>query len=425
MANKIFIGLFVILFAASGCLGYFTYHLSDQLNVLNNEQKAFEQNTANKFAAVHTDITNLSANLTAFETDTGNRFTNVQGQITDLNSQFTGYQAKTDTRLNTAESNIKSISANLSDLQKRFSAVTMDVRGLYDNVVKSICMIISEYPQSSGYGQGSGFIYSADGYVVTCWHVITGASNILVKLHDGSLVSASIVGSDKYSDIAVLRLRNVSNLTPLTLADSGTLTGGEPVMAIGNPLGIFESVTYGIVSQTKAMQGADEFTWAVSNLIQIDAPVNPGNSGGPLINNKGQVVGIANIAYSEYQGIAWAISSNKIKRVAQAIINYGSFIDATLPGCFTMDDMSPDQAFTMGLSSCFGIWIKSVQCVGELLKDDVIIAVDGMQIKDTAGLFCYIGEFKSVDDTITLTIIRNHVQRNVQVTLQTGWVFTD
>jgi S1-C subfamily serine protease len=416
MVNKIFIGLFVVLFAACGCFGYYTYQLNDQLNTLNKEQQAFEQNTANNFVSVHNDIAELNTNLTTFQANTESKFTGVQNKITDLNSQFGAYKADTDTRLGTLQTNIDDTNLKLDDLAASFSETAMNVRALYENVVKGVCMVVSDT------GQGSGFIFNSQGYVVTCNHVVEGASIIIVKLHDGRIIHATFVGSDEYADIAVLRLYGVSDLTPLDLANSRALTGGEPVMVVGNPLGIFESVTYGVVSQVDSIVGVTGFTWLVSNLIQFDAPANPGNSGGPVINKDGQVIGITAYSDRSYEGIHFAISSNRIKRVAQAIINSGSFTDATLPGHWVAQDLTPDQAYLMGLSTSFGVWIQSASGAVDLLADDVIVGINGVLIKDEGRLFAYIGEFSSPGDTVTLMVIRDHVQISVEVNLVAGFI---
>lgn len=416
MINKIFIGLFVVLFTACGCFGYYTYQLNGQLNTLNNAQKAFEQDTANNFLTVHNDISELNTNLTTFQANTANKFTGIQNQITDLDSRFGAYKADTETRLGTLQTNIDDTNLKLDDLKESFSEVAMNVRALYENAVKGVCMVVTDT------GQGSGFIFNAAGYVVTCNHVVDDASTILVKLHDGRVINATLVGGDMYADIAVLKLMDISNLTPLALADSGDLTGGEPVMVVGNPLGIFETVNYGVVSQVDAMIGVIGFDWLVSNLIQIDAPINPGNSGGPAINKDGQVIGITAYSDTTYEGIHFAISSNRIKRIAQAIISSGLFLDATLPGLWIAQDLTPVRAFLMGLTTSFGVWIQSTSGTGDLQADDIIVGINGVSIKDEGGLFGYIGEFSSPGDTVTLMVIRNHVQITVAVNLIMGFI---
>ncbi len=416
MTNKILIGLLAFLFAVSCVLGGFSFYLNSQINTLSDDQKAFKADTTNKFTAMQTDITNLDTDLNTFKTDTANKFTDVQNDITTLDSKFTAYKTETDNRLNTVESNVNDINTDLTDLAAQFAASTMNVRQVYDDVIGGVCYI------TGNIASGSGFVYSADGYIVTCWHVIDGQSYIDVIFHDGTTAKATVVGSDKYSDVAVIKVTGLSNLKPLTLADSGAAACGEPVMVIGNPLGIFESATYGIISRTKGMEYSSHGWW-VSNLIQFDAPANPGNSGGPVFNSKGQVVGIVSMGYS-YSDISFAIASNKIARMVQAIIDHGSFTNATLPGSWSLDNLTPEIVLQRGLHSSFGIIFLRATNMGQVQVNDIAIAVDGITIKDYADLFSYIGEFKKVGDTITLTLIRGSgTEIEASLTLVEGWVF--
>ncbi|MGD0780276.1 MAG: trypsin-like peptidase domain-containing protein [Dehalococcoidales bacterium] len=423
----IFSCLIAILFLMVGGLGYSSFYLNSKIDTLSDEQKAFETDTTNKFTVVQDNISKLDSSLNAFKTDTANKFTSVQNDITILGSNITTLDAKlatfkgeTTEHLTTIDSNVNNLNTKLADLATKFAESTVNVRGVYDEAIKSVCLI------TDGSTLGSGFIYSADGYIITCWHVIRNMYYIDVVLHDGSVARAKVIGSDKYSDVAVLQLTGKSGLKPLNLADSDALFCGESVMVIGNPLGIFESVTYGIISRTRAMIDVSGFSWLVSNLIQIDAPTNPGNSGGPVVNNKGQVVGIAAYTNSSGEGIHYAISSNKIDRVARAIIDEGSFTNATLPGKWTLDDITPDNAINKGIFSCFGAIFTMAQDIEGVQVNDVAIAVDGIAIKETADLFSYIAEFKSVDDTITLTVIKsNYVVVDVTLTLVEGWVFLE
>jgi S1-C subfamily serine protease len=164
-------------------------------------------------------------------------------------------------------------------------------------------------------------------------------------------------------------------------------------------------------------------SWWFSNLIQYDTAQNPGNSGGPVINGHGQVIGIA--AYSSSgEGIHYAIASNKINRVAQAIIEDGTYTDATLPGDWNLNDLTPNDAITKGLDTAFGVIFATAKDMGELRANDIAIAVDGITIKDMADLFSYIAEYKSVGDTITLTVINSfHAIIEVPLELVQGWVF--
>lgn len=167
---------------------------------------------------------------------------------------------------------------------------------------------------------GSGVIFSEDGYVVTNYHVIQSSENIIAKVGDSEM-AASIIGFDQNSDIAILKLESSSLLQPISIGSSENLQIGDEVLAIGNPYGIGISVSSGIISAT-----GREYGNPYLNLIQTDAAINPGNSGGALINNKGNLIGINTKIFSKtgaYQGLGFAIPSEKVVQIASEIIKFG------------------------------------------------------------------------------------------------------
>ena len=168
---------------------------------------------------------------------------------------------------------------------------------------------------------GSGVIFSQDGYIVTNTHIISGKKLIKVKLHNGEEFDANLIGADVNADIAVLKINSNSLLKPVNVSNSDDLKIGDKVLAIGNPYGIGISVSSGIISATGRDYGNPYL-----NLIQTDAPINPGNSGGALINEQGNLIGINTKIFSKtgaYQGISFAIPSEKITKIASEIIQYG------------------------------------------------------------------------------------------------------
>jgi putative serine protease PepD len=425
VSKKVLIWLFSIFLAICVGLLSFSVYLYFQVSFLHDDFTAFKTDTTNKLTTLQSDLSNLNTNFQTFKTDTTNKLTNLQSdvvnlnsRVTTLNSTFTTFQTAATEHFSAVDSNITGLDTRLTDLANKFAESTVSVRQIYDDVINGVCMI------TDGMSLGSGFVYSSDGYVITCWHVISNMAHVDVLLHDGRSVRARVIGSDQYSDIAVLKLPIQAGLHPLNLANSDTVASGQPVMVVGNPLGIFESVTYGIVSRNKGMINPQGWTWYVANLIQFDAPANPGNSGGPVFNGHGQVIGIAAYGESPESGIAWAISSSKISRVAQAIIADGTFTDATLPGHWNVEDLTPENAILRGLDSAFGVVFTTATDMGDLRANDIAIAVDGFTIKDSADLFSYIAEYKSVGDTITLTVINSfHNIVEVELTLEQGWVF--
>ena len=415
--NKVFIGLIAFLVVVSGGLAFWSSGLNGKINTLNDDTLAFKADTSSQFSVTNSSIAGVGSELSSFKTDTTNKFTGVESDITSLDTNLSNFKTSTTNQLNTVQSSIAGLDTDLTSLTAQYDESTMNVRRVYDDVIGSVCRIVGDI------SSGSGFIYGEDGYIVTCWHVVDGQSYLDVILHDGTCKRATVVGSDRYSDVAVIKISGVSNLQPLPLADSGTLVVGEPVIVVGNPLGIFETVTYGVVSRTRYYDTFPGENWRITNLIQFDAPANPGNSGGPVFNKEGQVIGIASWVYT-YRDMSYAVSSNKIKRVAEAIINHGFFTNATLPGEWTIDDLTAEEALQMGLDNIFGVKFYSATNVGQVQANDVVIAVDGTEVRDKADLFSYIAEFKSVGDTITLTVIRNGVEAEADVILEEGWIFS-
>ena len=194
-----------------------------------------------------------------------------------------------------------------------------------DKSIASVVTIFSyggsSFRSSRSNGIGSGVIFSDDGYIVTNLHVVSQNKKIAIKLNNGNQYDAKIIGADRNSDIAVLKILPTETLDPIIFADSKNLKIGDKVLAIGNPYGIGISVSSGIISATGRDYGNPYL-----ELIQTDAAINPGNSGGALINEKGNLIGINTKIFSKtgaYQGIGFAIPSEKVIQIASEIIQYG------------------------------------------------------------------------------------------------------
>ncbi len=407
----------VILVGACAGLAAWASSLGGQINTLNDDTLAFMADTADQFSVTDDSIAGVGSELTAFRSETADEFDGVQGDITSLDTNLNSFKSATNQQIGTLNNSVDSLDSNLMDLGTQVDESTMNVRQVYDSVINGVCKIYGDTVT------GSGFIYNSDGYIVTCWHVIDGQNNIYVMLHDGSLIKATVIGSDRYSDVAVIKIPGNSGMTPLPVADSGAIVAGEPLIVVGNPLGIFEAITYGVVSRTNYAAAFPGENWMITNLIQYDAPSNPGNSGGPVFNKEGQVIGIVSWGYSANNDMSYAVSSNKIKKVAAAIINDGAFTNAHLPGTWIIDDLTPSRVVQYNLDSIFGVLFLTAIGVGDIQEDDVAVAVDGVSIRDIADLFSYIAEFKSVGDTMTLTVIRNGTEIEVDVVLEEGWIF--
>lgn len=292
------------------------------------------------------------------------------------------------------------------------------------NVSKSVVSIQTQI--SNGTAQGSGAILDKDGNIVTNNHVVSGAQRIVVTLDNGDIYEAKIVGTDTTTDLAVIKLENPpSDLTPVTFADSDNLTAGEPIMAIGNPLGYNDTVTTGIVSAlNRPVSVMDENnTTIVTNAVQIDAAINPGNSGGPTFNAAGQVIGInssiASMASSSDSagsiGIGFAIPSNLVKRVTDEIIKDGKVQHVALGVTIQSTTVEAD-GVTRG-----GALVKSVVSGGPaadagVKTGDVIVGYNGHAVSNNYSLLGFV-RAAALGSTAKLTIVRDGKTIEVDVKL--------
>lgn len=316
------------------------------------------------------------------------------------------------------------------------------LENLYNQVNPGVVNIQDFVQSSQGLGQaaGSGFILDNDGHILTNNHVIADATDISVTFFDGTASTATVVGADPDSDLAVLKVQSIPKGThPLPLGDSSKVKVGEWVIAIGNPFAIGTSMSQGIVSAVgRVISGLTQFS--IPEVIQTDAAINPGNSGGPLLNLSGEVIGVnAQIASNSStspsnSGVGFAIPSNIVKRVAPSLITKGSmqwpwlgveggslnlltmqanhlstqqgaYIQAITPG-------SPaEQAGLHGATSTVDMNGITVPVGG-----DVVIAADGTPIRNFSDLLAEISQ-KNPGDQIQLTILRNGQQQQVTVKL--------
>jgi S1-C subfamily serine protease len=269
---------------------------------------------------------------------------------------------------------------------------------------------------------GSGFVFDAEGHILAPQHVVEGQNLIYIISADGHTSPANIIGTCEYSDIAVLK--HSLSLPALTLADSTKVNVGEPVVVIGNPLELPGTVTSGIVSQTNRTAEVlyDSKTRGVANLIQLDAAVNFGNSGSPLLNSKGEVIGmiIARIDPSVGEGAYFAVSSNKLQRVTRSLIEQGSFNYPWLG--VEISNLTPETAIARNLETVNGALVKTVMSAtpaeaAGIKVDDIIVAINGTSFQDVADLICYLGEYVSPGDEVTLTLIRNGVKIELPLTV--------
>ena len=299
-------------------------------------------------------------------------------------------------------------------------------------VSPSVVVITTEqvvYSQWSWYGQsqvesgaGSGVIISSDGYILTCDHVVNGASNITVTIGDQDY-TATIVGEDSTSDIAVIKI-DATGLTPATIGDSDSLAVGENVLAVGNPLGeLGGTVTSGIVSalnRSVTIQGTSSTN--TMSLIQMDASVSPGNSGGGLFNMNGELIGVVNAksSSSDAEGLGFAIPINDAIKVAQDLLENGYVTGRPYMGITYIAVTDAQTAAQLGVNA-YGVYVVDVVQGGPadkagLKAGDRIVSVDGSEVaqKDDLGTII---QNHSAGDTLSITVARDGQMQTVSLTL--------
>ncbi|HET8843299.1 MAG TPA: trypsin-like peptidase domain-containing protein [Ktedonobacteraceae bacterium] len=279
-----------------------------------------------------------------------------------------------------------------------------------------------------GNSVGSGVIIDQQGDIVTNNHVISGGQKFQVVLFDGSVLSAQLVGADPPDDLAVIKITPPKRLYSMPIGDSSQLAVGDDVLAIGNPLGITQTVTGGIVSALGRTVPEGQGNAVIIDAVQTDAAINPGNSGGALVNMQGQLVGIPTLVPVDPEfktpanGVGFAIPANRVKFIVPQLIQNGKITHSGRPAIgatvATVDSLVAEQA---GLSVDQGALIVSVEANGPaatagLKRGDVIVRVDNLTIENTTDLTDALVT-KNPGDTVTLGIVRGDQQMQVRLKL--------
>lgn len=338
---------------------------------------------------------------------------------TSLNQKIDNLQKQITNNRNT-QSAIAGAAAAPGDLLSPSQVYAANV----DSVVAISSTIIqanSFYGTTEGTATGSGFILTEDGYVITNCHVVEGATAVSVITHDGSEYPATIVGSDATNDIAVLKVE-ATGLPAVTVGSSDNLIIGDMVVAIGNPLGELTSTqTVGYVSGKDRDVSTDG---SLISMIQTDAAINSGNSGGPLFNMYGEVVGVTTAKYSgtsgsgaTIEGIGFAIPIDDVKGIITDLIDYG-YVTGAYMG-ITVSNTDEESAAMFGLP--VGAYVMSVEAGGSadragIQPKDIIIDLGGQEVKGITTLTRALRKFKA-GDTTTVTIIRSGGQMELEITL--------
>jgi len=323
---------------------------------------------------------------------------------------------------------------------------------IYARTVPSVVNIeaLNQQMSFTDTGRGSGFIYDRNGHIVTNAHVVNGANQIYVTFNDGFVASATLVAQDNYSDLAVLKVDvSVDRLLPLTLADSDFVQVGQRAIAIGNPWGLQGSMTAGIVSAVGRQLDSADLIDANSlpgfqnpRIIQIDATLSPGNSGGPLLNSNGLVIGVntaIRTTSGNFEGVGFSVPSNTIRRVVPDLISLGA-VDYSWLGINTIASdfgvaafaealnlpvqagvlvtgVTPDSpADNAGLRG--GTTTQTVRDIPICAGGDIIVAVNGQFIHNMDELVNYLIIKTKPNDTIELMVVRGEQTLNIAVTLE-------
>ncbi len=276
---------------------------------------------------------------------------------------------------------------------------------------------------------GSGFVFDDLGHIITNAHVVESASSVTITFLDGSQYNAQIIGSDKFTDIAVIKVEEKPRyLHPLQMGDSSTLKVGEQVAAIGNPFGLSGSMTSGIVSQIGRLLPSQDTGFSIPNVIQTDAAINPGNSGGPLLNMAGKVMGINTAIQSgtgQSAGIGFAVPSNTILKVVPVLIEKGKYSHPWIG--ISGKDIDPELAKVRDLDQSKGFLIitvvpgspaeiaglkgvSEIKIIGDKeypADGDIIISVDGKEVRKISDILIHLQEEKSVGDEMILGVLRD------------------
>jgi S1-C subfamily serine protease len=293
-------------------------------------------------------------------------------------------------------------------------------------------------------GTGSGFVYDTEGHIVTNYHVVENAEDLLVTMSDGQTYEAEVVGSDATNDLAVLRVVGAEELPePLTIGDSDSLQVGQFVLAIGNPFGLEQTLTTGVVSALGRVIESPEDNRFIGEAIQTDAAINPGNSGGPLLDLSGRVIGVNSQIISSSgtsSGVGFAVSASTVQRVVPELISQGHYshpwlgvqllsltsanrtalekAGATVPvdsGVLVLEAVAGGPADKAGILG--GTRVVRIGNYQVPVDGDIIVAINGQPLADSQDLTVYLESETTVGDTVELTVVRGGQEQAVEVVL--------
>jgi S1-C subfamily serine protease len=406
-------------------------------------------------------LTQLFARPEAAQNNNNNLSPSSNQQNSGSSSSINDKTAET-ARTSSAVSPLKVINSNTTVIDNNsndtanasalLNAQTIVLNQIFNNVKDSVVQITSKVNtvvpniiingnplQSQSTRLGSGFVQdAAKGLIITNNHVIAGSRTVDVTFADGNTYSAKVIGADSFSDLAVLQITDnfsKEHLVSLQLANSSQLKVGQQIVAIGNPFGLSDTMTSGIISQVGRLLPNQEMGFSIPDVIQTDAALNPGNSGGPMLDLQGHVIGVNSAISSQtgdFAGIGFAIPSNTVARVVPYLIRDGNYDHPWLG--IAGGNLTPDLAQQLGLPRDFtGVVVASVtpgspadkagimgriQDRNNAAAGDIITSIDGHNIKRMEDIISYIEVQRSVGDKILVTVYHNGQPHDLTVTLQ-------
>ena len=388
------------------------------------------------FEAAQPSPTGYSSSIASLQSQVGS----AQSQITSLQNQIGSVQLANQAlqaelaAMSAHENSSAGLSAAKIYSTAKASVVT--VQGDEVTVIQTFFGPVTSI--STILGSGFAVSYGGSPYIVTNFHVVNGVSNLTVTFSNGNSYAAKVVGSDAYSDMAVISLTApASEFVPLILASPAQEAAvGDAVYAIGNPFGLSGSMTYGIVSQTGRTITESTSNVSIPDIIQFSAPINPGNSGGPLLDSNGIVVGMTTAVVTNSQGLGFAIPSDTILRELPSLVSSGSYRLHPYLGISGVD-MSYQLALAAKTNVTYGVLVEQVTAgspaavagiragsstvsiggTSYLVGGDVIVSVNGTKVLNQDGLAAYMEENATAGQRIQLGLIRSGVPTTAAVTL--------
>jgi len=330
-----------------------------------------------------------------------------------------------------------SLGEEIAEYEQSLSLIEIFKRS-ESGVVSILVTKLSDHGET--HGVGSGFVFDKAGNIITNNHVVENAEKISVTFVDGRSYRAEIVGTDLYADLAVIKVNvEKGKPNPLPMGDSSKLKVGEQISAIGNPFGLSGSMTSGIVSQLGRTLPAQGTGFSIPEIIQTDAALNPGSSGGPLLNMKGEVVGITTAIYSnggEFSGVGFSIPSNLAQKIVPILIKDGEYLHPWIG--ITSLNIFPDLADILNLEDAKGILVMTVvkdspadkaglrgsshttvkDGIEYRIGGDIVVSIDGKEVRKIDDILTHLQREKNVGDNLDLGVIRDGKTMNIAVTLE-------